>query len=248
MSLESSPKPQCEWGWLLWWEPAMHRTVKFITAWGRMVAHTRKQDLQATKKRLEEMRIFLKKTFLIPPCKKRLLRWSISLEVKRSMQLEELKCILGYRGFKMEMKPQSFTLISWRRILLPYRWLDFENLTGSLEEDLSQVKNTFVLHFQKKNSPYALSYRIVCAKIQCYKVIPYKVFLMERENLNAKINKDELLSSLNSTKEGKSLRLDGLPSEFFKRMWDIMGETCIRCLMKLSPKGNSQNSWSNSLI
>lgn len=65
---------------------------------------------------------------------------------------------------------------------------------------------------------------------------------MERENLNAKINKDELLSSLNSTKEGKSLRLDGLPSEFFKRMWDIMGETCIRCLMKLSPEGNSQNS------
>jgi hypothetical protein len=62
--------------------------------------------------------------------------------------------------------------------------------------NLSQIKNMFGLQFQNIFSPYVLSDKVVDAKNQCYKVIPNKVSLMERDNLNVEIMTDELRVAL----------------------------------------------------
>jgi hypothetical protein len=47
----------------LWWEVAIHRTVKFIRKWGRMIAHNHMYKLKEARQELEEIRTSVAKIF-----------------------------------------------------------------------------------------------------------------------------------------------------------------------------------------
>jgi len=54
-----SPWPLGAQGWILWWEAAVCRTVKFMRGWGRMMARKRRKELWVARQKLEEVCIFL---------------------------------------------------------------------------------------------------------------------------------------------------------------------------------------------
>jgi len=89
---------------------------------------------------------------------------------------------------------------------------------GSLEEDLIEIRGLFGDHFHNIFSPYRFSDSIVAARNACYKVVPHKVFVVDRDRLDRDLTKDELFASLCSMKSGKSPGIDGLPCGFYKAM------------------------------
>lgn len=108
-------------------------------------------------------------------------------------------------------------------------------------------------------SPYPLSDSVVAARDACYRVVPHKVSVVDHDRLDREFTKDELFATLCSMKNGKSPGMDGLPCEFYKAMWDNVGdyfcglvfdafstgcptETLNRGLIKLIPKNASRDT------
>jgi hypothetical protein len=80
----------------------------------------------------------------------------------------------------------------------------------------------FSSHFQSFFSPYDLIDGVVVAWDACYRVVPCKVSSGDWDQLDRDFLRDELFTGLSTMQNGKSLRHDGLPCEFYKAMWDSM--------------------------
>jgi hypothetical protein len=81
----------------------------------------------------------------------------------------------------------------------------------------------FSAHFENIFSDYHLLELVVAARDACYKVVPHKVYIGDRDRLEIYFTKDDFFVSLSSMQNGKSLGIDGLPCEFYKEMWDMVG-------------------------
>jgi hypothetical protein len=55
----------------------------------------------------------------------------------------------------------------------------------------------------------------------------HKVYVGDQNKLNNDFLKEEPFAALNSIHNGKSPGLDGLPSKFYKVMWDIVGDDLL---------------------
>lgn len=64
----------------------------------------------------------------------------------------------------------------------------------------------------------------MAARTSCYQVIPHQVSVGDRDRLDSDFTKDELFAALCSMQNGKSPGMDGLPCEFYKAMWDTVGD------------------------
>lgn len=71
------------------------------------------------------------------------------------------------------------------------------------------------------------------ARRACINIIPLTVivFVANRDRLDGDLSKDKLLATLNLMKNSKSLRTNDLPCEFFKSMWDTIGDD-LCCMPK----------------
>lgn len=58
----------------------------------------------------------------------------------------------------------------------------------------------------------------------CCKVVPLKVSSRAWDRLDRDFLKEELFGTLTLMKNGKALGMDGLPCEFSKAMWNIIGD------------------------
>lgn len=65
---------------------------------------------------------------------------------------------------------------------------------------------------------------MVAARDACCRVVPRKVSVGDRDRLDRVFTKDELYATLSSMQNGKSPGLYGLPCEFYKSLWDAIGE------------------------
>jgi len=72
-------------------------------------------------------------------------------------------------------------------------------------------------------------------------VLLHKVSIIDHDKLDKHFTEDEIFAAICSMQNGKSLGIDGLTYEFFKDMWDIIGNDLnhlysesfsSRCLMK----------------
>ena len=68
-----------------------------------------------------------------------------------------------------------------------------------------------------------------------YKVIPHKVSIGDQDRLDNDFSKEELFSTPFSMQNGKSSSMNGLPCEFYKVMWDIVGYDFAAWHINLSP-------------
>jgi hypothetical protein len=64
----------------------------------------------------------------------------------------------------------------------------------------------------------------VATRNPCYRVVPHKVSVVDYDRLNKDFTKDEHFAHFCSMKNGKSLGIDGFPCEFYKVMWDTIGD------------------------
>lgn len=81
-------------------------------------------------------------------------------------------------------------------------------ITGSLEEDVVEIRGLFGFHFQNNFSPYALIDSVVVTNNSCYLTVPYKVSIRDEDRLDNDFTKDELFASLCSMKNWKSSGMD----------------------------------------
>jgi hypothetical protein len=81
----------------------------------------------------------------------------------------------------------------------------------------------FSAHFQNIFSNYHLSKLVVVARQACFKVVPHKVLIGDRDRLKRDFTKDEFFVVLSSMLNEKSSGIDGFPYEFYKEMWDTVG-------------------------
>jgi len=70
----------------------------------------------------------------------------------------------------------------------------------------------------------------------------------ERERLEANFTKDELFEALNSMQNGKSLGMDGLPCEFYKTMWDAIGDDFCHVVDEVFMTGRMSQFLNQGLI
>jgi hypothetical protein len=55
-------------------------------------------------------------------------------------------------------------------------------------------------------------------------VVLHKVSIGDSDSLDNDFMKDELFVAIYSMRNGKSLGIDGFPCEFYKTMWDMVGD------------------------
>jgi hypothetical protein len=69
-----------------------------------------------------------------------------------------------------------------------------------------------------------LTNRLVEARNACVQVIPCKISVVDRDGLDGDFSKNELFVTLNSIQNGMSPKINGLSCQFFKAMWDMVGD------------------------
>jgi len=79
-------------------------------------------------------------------------------------------------------------------------------------------------YFQKKFFDYHLLESIVVSRDACYRLVSHKVLIRDPNILEGYFTKDEFLVSLSSMKNRKSLGIDVFYFEYYKVMWDTMGD------------------------
>jgi hypothetical protein len=70
----------------------------------------------------------------------------------------------------------------------------------------------------------------VATRNALYRLFPHKVSIVNYYRLDRDFTNDEIFVALCSVKNGKSPRIDGFPCEFYKAMWDIVGDD-FSCLV-----------------
>ena len=108
--------------------------------------------------------------------------------------------------------------------MIAHRVLGLHRGDGSLEEDLANIQGMFSDHFQNIFCPYLLTDTMVTPIYSCYKVVPNKVSVVDHDRLDRYFTEEELFAALSSVNNGKSHGLDGIPCEFYKVIWDTIGD------------------------
>jgi hypothetical protein len=103
-------------------------------------------------------------------------------------------------------------------------------------------------HFQNIFSHYHLSESVVAARDACFRVVPHKVLIGDRDRLERDFMKDEFFVALSSMQNGKSSGIDGLPCEFYKEMWDIVGDDFCNLAHEVFSIGCLSESLNQGLI
>lgn len=86
------------------------------------------------------------------------------------------------------------------------------------------------------------------ARKSCYNVIPRKVARGDREKLETNFTKEELFKALNSMQNGKASGIDGLPCEFYKAMWDSIGDDFCCLVDEIFTSGSLSQFLNQGLI
>ena len=66
-------------------------------------------------------------------------------------------------------------------------------------------------------------------------MIPHKISIGDQNMLDNDFSMEELFSTLCSMQNGKSPSMNGLPYEFYKVMWDIVGYDFVAWHINPSP-------------
>jgi hypothetical protein len=97
-------------------------------------------------------------------------------------------------------------------------------------------------------TPYSLMDSVVVARNVCYKIVPCKVSIDDRDMLDMDFFKEELFVALGSMQNGKSSSMDGLPCEFFEAMWDTIGDDFYCLIVEMFSSGRHSEFCNQGLI
>ena len=91
----------------------------------------------------------------------------------------------------------------------------------------------FSEHFHNIFSSLTMAKSTLVARNSCFKVVPHKVSICDRDRLEKDFTKEYFFNVLNLMKNDRSPGIDGLPCEFYKTMWDIVGDDVLhmRCFL-----------------
>lgn len=131
---------------------------------------------------------------------------------------------------------------------MTYKLLGLGKAYSFIVENLIDVKGIFSLHFQNIFSPHTLMHHVVGAKNYCYDIIPYNVYIGDRDKLDSDFSMEELIATLSSMHNGKSPGLDGLPCEFRKAKWKIVGDIFCCLVVKVLSISDLTKSLNHGLI
>ena len=85
-------------------------------------------------------------------------------------------------------------------------------------------------------STYDLIDHVKAAMEACQKVTPTKVWSTKRDMLDDDISKEQLFNVLHKM-DMKSSGLNGFPFEFFKMMWDVVGDDLLKMVREVFLSG-----------
>lgn len=138
-----SLRPVGDHGWILWWEAAVCRTVKFIRGCSRMIACRRRRELKEARSRLEEVRIFLEEN-----------SYNVSLQeeaAKLEMAIRKAEDYIA-RGAKIRARlhwiqegdeGSKFFFSFLKRKVAADRVIGLRRGDGSITEDPAEIKDMF---------------------------------------------------------------------------------------------------------
>lgn len=63
---------------------------------------------------------------------------------------------------------------------------------------------------------------VVVARNDCYRVVPHKDSIVDHDSLEKDFTNGEVFIDSNYLQNGKSPRVNGVPYDFYKAMWDIV--------------------------
>lgn len=90
--------------------------------------------------------------------------------------------------------------------------------------------------------------KVVVARDFYYRVIPHKVSIRDKDTINNDLSKEELFATLSFMWNGKSPRLDIFPCEFYKGMWETVGDDFCHLASKAFSSGTLTKFINQGLI
>lgn len=142
------PRPIGDRGWLLWWEVAIRRTVKFMRGWGHMIARKRRRELREARRKLEEVHIFLEEDLHNTVLQEDAARLELVVRREEESIARGARVRARLQWIQEGDEGSKFFFSFLKKKVVADRVLGLCRVDGSLEEDPTKIQGMFGDHFQ----------------------------------------------------------------------------------------------------